>query len=66
MGFIDYMNQRVRKASIFDVKSAQGAAMFLALIIAKLVPGIMTISIWWFVGLLILCVIRPVYVFWFK
>ncbi|MFH1884972.1 MAG: sigma factor [Planctomycetota bacterium] len=47
-------------------KLAQGAAMFGALIIAKLIPDIMDLSIWWLVGLLVLCAIKPFYVFWFE
>ena len=66
MGLMNWLNQRVRKLSVFDVKLAQGVAMFLALIIAKLIPDIMDINIWWFVVLLILCVIKPFYVFWIK
>ncbi len=66
MGFIGRMNQRVRKLSVFDLKLAQGAAMFFALIIAKLISQIIDIDVWWFVGLGILCAIKPCYVFWFK
>jgi len=40
--------------------------MFFVLIIAKLIPDIMNISIWWFVALLVLCAAKPFYVFWFK
>ena len=65
MELLEDMNQRVRKFSIIDVKLAQGAAMFFALIIAKLIPDIMDLSIWWFVALLVVCAIRPFYVFWF-
>ena len=66
MGFLENMDQRVKKCGIIDLKLAQGAAMFFALVIAKLVPDIMDISIWWFVGLLVICAIKPAYVFWLK
>ena len=66
MGLIKNMNERVRKLTIFDIKLVQGAAMFVMLIIVKLIPQIMNISIWWFVALAILCGIRPVYVFCIK
>ncbi len=59
MKYIDNMNQRVKKMSIIDVKLAQGAAMFLVLIIVKLFPQIMGINIWWFVIALVACVIKP-------
>jgi len=66
MGLLEAMNQRVKKFSLIDIKLAQGAAMFFALIIAKIIPDIMDLSIWWFVGLLIVCAIKPFYAFWFK
>jgi hypothetical protein len=66
MGILEDMNQRVKKFSIIDVKLAQGAAMFLVLIIAKLIPQIMTVSIWWFAVLLVICAAKPFCVFWFK
>ncbi len=66
MGLLEDMTKRVRKFDIIDVKLAQVVAMFLALIIAKLIPDIMNISIWWFAALLIICAAKPFYVFWFK
>jgi len=66
MGILEDMNRRVRKLDIIDVKLSQGAAMFFVLIIAKLIPDIMGLSIWWFVVLLIICAVKPVYVFWIK
>ena len=59
------MDQRAKKFGIVDVTLAQGAAMFFALIIAKLAPQIMEVSVWWFVVVLIGCAMRPTYVFWF-
>ncbi len=59
MEILQKMNERVKKFSILDVKLVQGAAMFLALIVAKLIPQIMEISIWWFVALLVICGIKP-------
>ena len=67
MGLLEDMDKRAKKFGIIDVTLAQGAAMFFALIIAKLIPDIMDLSVWWwFVGLLVLCAIKPFYVFWFK
>jgi len=66
MGLLEDMDKRVKKFGIIDVKLAQGAAMFAALTIAKLIPQIMDLSTWWFVGLLVICAIKPVYVFWLK
>lgn len=66
MGFLEDLTRRVRRLDIFDVKLAQLSAGFFVLIIAKLIPEIMDISIWWFVALLVLCSAKPFYVFWFK
>jgi len=66
MGFLEDMTRRVRRFDIIDVKLAQGAAMFFALIIAKLIPQIMSINVWWFVALLVICALKPFYVFWLK
>ena len=66
MSLIGYFNDRVKRLNIFDIKLIQICAIFVALIIVKLVPGIMGFSIWWFVGLLVLSAIRPIYVFFFK
>ena len=64
MGFIESMNERVKRLGILDMKLAQGAAMFFALIIVKLVPEILTISVWWFVALCVVFAVRPTRVFY--
>ena len=66
MGVINFFNERVKNLTIFDVKSAQACAMCVILIIAKLIPQIMSINIWWFVVLLIIFAIRPMYVLFIK
>ena len=50
MGLMNYLNQRAKNLDVFDIKLAQITAMFFTLIIVKLVPDIMNINIWWFVG----------------
>ena len=60
------MSQRFKKLSFFDIKLMKWHGMFLALIIAKLIPEIMKVNIWWFVGLCILFSIKPFYVLWIK
>ena len=66
MGFLEDMDQRAERISFIDVILAQGAAMFFALVIAKLIPQIMSINIWWFIALSVLCTAKPSCVFWFK
>ena len=66
MLLIDFFNKKVKRLNIFDIKLIQGAAMALALILAKLIPQIMELSIWWFVALLLLLALRPIYMFYIK
>ena len=66
MSSIDYWNRKVEKFTIFDVKLAQGAAMAFALIIVKFFPEIVSLNVWWFVALAVVCALRPLYVMWFK
>jgi hypothetical protein len=66
MLFIDYFNKRVKRLNIYDIKLIQGSAMALALIIVKLFPQIMGLSLWWFVAFLVICLIRPYYMFFIK
>ena len=63
---IKYFNSRVKMLNIFDLKLLQATVMFLAIIIVKLIPRILEIDIWWFVLLLVLCLIKPFYVFFFR
>jgi len=66
MRLLEKMDQRIKKFGIIDEKLAQAAAIFFALIIVKLRPQIMDINIWWFVVLLIVCAVKPLYVFYIK
>ena len=61
---IKYFNERVKHLSIFDVKLVQISAMAIALIIVKFVPDILNLNVWWFVALVILASLRPLYVFY--
>ncbi len=64
--WMDYWNRKVRKLTIVDLKLVQVISMAFTLIIVKLFPQIMSLSIWWFVALLAICVWRPAYVFWIR
>ena len=66
ISMIDYWNRKEANFTIFDVKLAQGAAMAFVLIIVKLFPQIMDLSIWWFVAFAVICPLRPAYVMWIK
>lgn len=59
------MDRRARRLGILDTKLAQAAAIFFALAVVKLVPGIMALDVWWFVALAAACAVRPVRTFFF-
>ena len=62
MGFLENMDRRVKKFGVLELKLVQGAGIFVALVIVKLVPQIMSVNVWWFVVLALVCGARPVYV----
>jgi len=66
MEIIENMNERVKKFSFFDVKLIQGMVISAALVIVKLIPQILDISVWWFVALFVICALKPCYVFYIK
>jgi hypothetical protein len=60
----EYFDKRARRLGILDTKLVQAAAIFFALVIVKLVPQIMNVSIWWFVVLAVVCAIKPFITFY--
>jgi len=66
MKILKEMDCRIKRFGIIDEKLAQGAAVFLALIVVKYKPEILNINVWWFVALLGICAAKPLYVFYIK
>ena len=66
MGFIKYLNERMKKFSLFDIKLFQASGIFAVLVLVKLIPVIMDINIWWFVSLLVVCSIKTFHVLFIK
>lgn len=66
MSLFKYMNERVQKLNILDVKLSQGAAMCLGLIIVKVFPQILRIDTGWFIALALLLAIKPLISFYGK
>jgi hypothetical protein len=61
-----FFDDRVKKLSIIDVKLAQGAAMCIMIILAKIFPVIMEISIPLWIIFAIILGVRPMYAFFLK
>jgi hypothetical protein len=56
----EYFDARARRFGIVDLKLAQAAAFFLALILAKVFPELLSLSVWWYVAICVACAIKPV------
>lgn len=61
-----FFDERARRLGIVDTKLSQLAAICVMLIIVKLVPQIMNLSIWWFVVLGIIFAVKPLITFYGK
>ncbi len=67
MSLIKYFNNRLKEHfTIWDIKLAQMAAMFLLIILIKLIPEIITLNYWVYIVGLIICAIRLLYVLFIK
>lgn len=66
MGFWEDMDKRAKKLSIWDVKIAGLAGAAIGLVIAKLFPRLMDLSIWWFIVIYLIFISRLLYVMWIK
>jgi hypothetical protein len=66
MKIVSYFNQRLKFFTIWDIKLAQLAAMFVLIVLIKFIPQIITLNVWWYVAGCILSAIRPVYVMFMK
>ena len=66
MKIISFFNQRLKSFTIWDIKLAQLAAMFVLIILIRFIPQIITLNIWWYVAGVILSAIRPLYVMFLK
>ncbi len=63
MSLYESLDRRARRLGIVDTKLAQGAAVFAVLVIVKLVPQILTVSVWWFVAFTVVCAVKPTLTF---
>jgi len=66
MGLFKWADNRVSKLTALDVKLVSFIGICIGLILAKLIPSILNISIWWFVVIGALCLLRVYYMFFFK
>ena len=66
MGLFKWFNEKVRKLNFVDVKLVAFAGICIGLILAKLIPDVLNINIWWFIVIGGLFLLRVYYVILFK
>ena len=66
MKLIADWDRKAKKMGVLELELVQAATMGFTLIIVKIFPQILAISIWWFIALLVICGAPLSYVFWFK
>jgi len=60
--WIHYWNEKAKQFTIWDLKYAQIWTAAWILLLVKIFPRIMLLSIWWFVGLIVLLAPYLVYI----
>ena len=66
MKLFEWVSDRVKKLHWIDIKLIVITGICTGLILAKLIPSLLTVSIWWFVAITVLCLLRIYYVILFK
>ncbi|UCD52226.1 MAG: hypothetical protein JSW27_06215 [Phycisphaerales bacterium] len=62
-GLMEYLDRKVRRFSFVDVKLLQLLGAFLGIIVVKLVPEILDLSLWALILMAALCAVKPCCVF---
>ena len=67
MDFVSYFNDRLKNYfTLWDIKLAQLAAMFMLIILIKLIPQIISLDYWVYIAGAILTASRPLYLTFIK
>lgn len=63
---IEFWNRKVSQFDIWDLKMVQVWTVAWVLLIVKLFPQILSISVWWFGGVILLCAPYVIYIVWLR
>jgi len=66
MNIFKWADEKVKKLNLIDVKMLAIIGVCIGLILAKLIPSILDISVWWFVVIGVLLLVKVYYVLLFK
>lgn len=57
------LDRRFHRLGLVDTKLAQAGTFFVALVVAKVFPALLSISLGWFVAAAVACAVKPMVVF---
>ncbi len=57
------LDRRFHRLGLVDTKLAQAGTFCVALVVAKVFPALLSISVWWFVAAAVACAAKPMTVF---
>jgi hypothetical protein len=60
------LHKRVKNLDFWDIKMSGIAGVIVGIILARYRLELLDISIWWWLTLLTLVILRPIYHFWIK
>lgn len=63
MSFWTYTNRRIKSFSLLDLALIQIATACFTILVIKFRPEIIIINKWWFVGIFLFVLLRPLYRF---
>jgi hypothetical protein len=66
MGLYKFLDDRAKRLGILDVKLIQVATACFVVLVIKFAPRIIVIRKEYFISILIISLIKPLYTFWFK
>jgi len=58
------LNERAKRLTVWDIGFIKWSILFATIIIVKLFPQILKIDFWILIVLMVVCMAKPLYVFW--
>jgi hypothetical protein len=62
----DFYEEKIKNLTYWDIGLIKWGSMIFGVIMVKLFPQILKINVWWYVLIMMIFMIKPLYVFWFK
>jgi hypothetical protein len=66
MSIITWSNEKIKKMDWLDFALVKTGCVAFGILLVIFVPELLELNIWWFVGIFVLALIRPLYRIYFK